>query len=183
MAPVRGITTGIGGGVILDDRLLLGDRGLATELGHITIIPDGPLCGCGQRGHLEAISSGTGIANFVAEEMAKGGPSTLPANPPPTSKAICKAAYAGDPLANLAFQRAGSYLGLALASFIHIFNPTIIICGGGVSSSGELLFAPVRASMEEHVMDGEYLKNMSLTTASLGGESGLLGALAMSRSL
>jgi glucokinase len=177
------ISTGIGGGVIMDDQLLLGEHGLATELGHIMILPDGPLCGCGQPGHLEAISSGTAIAAFVADELEKGTPSILPHHPLPTSKEISEAALAGDELARAAFHRAGTYLGMALANFLHIFNPTIIICGGGVSLSGDLILKPARETMEKYVMDQAYIKGLTLTTARLGDDAGLMGALAMARSL
>ena len=177
------ISTGIGGGVIMDDQLVLGERGLATELGHVMILPEGPLCSCGQRGHLEAISSGPGIAAYVAEELEKGTPSILPRSPLPTTKEISKAAQAGDNLAKSAFDRAGTYLGMALANYLHIFNPSIIICGGGVSHSGELLFKPARESMEKYVLDREYIKGLTLTTASLGDDAGLIGALTMARSL
>ncbi len=117
------ISTGIGGGVITDDQLLLGEHGLATELGHVMILPEGPLCSCGQRGHLEAISSGTGISAYVAEELDKGTLSVLPRRPLPTSKEISQAARAGDALAKTAFQRAGTYLGMALANYLHILIP------------------------------------------------------------
>ena len=66
------VSTGIGGGVIIDNQLLLGSRGLAAELGHVTVIPDGPLCSCGQRGHLEAVSSGPAIARWVEQELKPG---------------------------------------------------------------------------------------------------------------
>ena len=177
------ISTGIGGGVIINDLILLGERGLAAELGHVTILPDGPICGCGQPGHLEAISSGTAIAKFVAEELAKGIPSILISVPLPTSKDISQAAQKGDALAIKAYERAGTYLGMALASYLHIFNPTIIICGGGVSLSGDLIFGPTRKAMQKYVMDPEYLRNLTLTTAGLGDDSGIMGALAMARSL
>ena len=177
------ISTGIGGGVILDDHLLLGERGLATELGHVTILPDGPMCSCGQRGHLESISSGTAIAQYVVEALHQGTPSSLPLDPVPTSKEIAKAALTGDVLSKEAFKRAGTYLGLALANYVHIFNPAIIICGGGVSRSGDLIFGPARESLNRFVMDRVYLQNLTLTTAGLGDDSGIMGALAMARSL
>jgi glucokinase len=66
------VSTGIGGGVIIDDRLLLGHRGLAAELGHVTVVPDGPPCGCGQRGHLETFSAGPGIARWIEEQLLQG---------------------------------------------------------------------------------------------------------------
>jgi glucokinase len=177
------ISTGIGGGVIIDDQLLLGEHGLAAELGHIVIMPDGPICGCGHRGHLEAISSGTGIANYVAEELARGVKSCLSLQPRPTARDISKAALDGDSLSLAAFTRAGTYLGIALAGFCHAFNPSIIILGGGVSRSGAILMDPVKKALEVNVISPAYLTGLILTTASLGDDAGLLGALALARSL
>ena len=177
------ISTGIGGGVILDKQLVLGEHGFATELGHVTILPDGPLCGCGQRGHLEAISSGTAIANYVIEQINQGRQSVLKAQPRPGGKQISEAARQGDPVALEAYQRAGKYLGLAIANYLHIFNPTIVILGGGVSQSGELLLAPVRDALKQYIFGPEYLLPFEIATAALGDEAGLLGAVALARTL
>lgn len=176
-------STGIGGGVIMNDELLLGSRGLAAELGHVTICVDGPICSCGKQGHLEAVASGTGIANYVKAQLAAGRSSSLPKDPAPTAKDVSKAALQGDELAVEAMQRAGRFAGIALANYLHIFNPTIIIMGGGVSSSGEIFLGPVRKSMEENVISKEYLNNLTLTTAQLGDDAGLLGALALAGTL
>ncbi len=175
------ISTGIGGGVISGGRLLLGAYGLAAELGHVTVEPNGSMCGCGHPGHLEAYSSGTAIARFVAAELARGAPSTLPVQPPPTTLEISAAALQGDPLALAAFERAGRYLGIGLANYLHIFNPSIVIFGGGASRSGELLFAPMRAELEKQVISPVYLRNLEIVTAQLGDDAGLLGALALIR--
>lgn len=171
------ISTGIGGGVVSGDRLIEGFRGMATELGHITVLPDGPLCSCGVRGHLEALSSGTAIAKYVSEEIAAGRKSSLGTGAL-TARQISEAAQQGDELAKAAFERAGEFLGHACADFLHIFNPSIIILGGGVSFSGALLLNPVKDSMRRHVMDKSYLDGLQLTTAKLGDDSGLLGSLA-----
>ena len=101
------VSTGIGGGVIMDNRLLLGYHGLAAELGHITVEPGGPLCSCGQRGHLEALASGPAIARWVQAEIAQGAVSTLSTENPFTTKQIAEAARGGDDLAIRAFGRAG----------------------------------------------------------------------------
>ena len=173
------ISTGIGGGVISDDRLLLGRSGLATELGHVTVLPGGPLCGCGQRGHLEAISSGTGIVHYVAEQIAVGHPSVLKEHANFSARDVAEAARHGDELAQAAFKNAGEYLGQALADFLHIFNPSIVIFGGGVSRSGALILDPTRESMQRHVLNQSYLEGLELAFARLGDDAGLLGALAM----
>lgn len=170
------ISTGIGGGIISDDRLILGHSGLAGELGHITVIPeDGPMCGCGKRGHLEAVASGTGIARYVCEQMAQGRPSLLRRDHP-SAREISEAARQGDTLALEAFHRAGTFLGRSLADFLHIFNPSIIILGGGVTLSADLFFEPMRAAIQHSVISPDYLRNLLITTPALGDDAGLQGA-------
>jgi glucokinase len=176
------ISTGIGSGIIIADRLIEGAHGLGGELGHITVLPDGPLCGCGKRGHLEAVAAGPGIARWVQEQLANGEASSLAPGAGLSAKDVAMAAAAGDLLSLRAMQRAGAFIGYALADFLHIFNPTIVIFGGGVSKAGALLFDPVRKALEERVLSPGYLQDLSLTTAALGDEAGLMGALALARS-
>ncbi len=173
------ISTGIGGGVIIQDRLLLGWRGLAGELGHVTIQPDGPVCSCGKRGHIEAIASGRGIAHYVEEQLAAGRASSLTGAP--TAREISAAAQSGDALAIEAYQRAAGYLGLMVASFLHIFNPSILVLGGGVSQSSVLFLNPFRAALEKHIIAREYIEGLQIVPAALGDDCGLLGALALAR--
>ena len=176
------VSTGLGGGIIVDDRLLVGSNGLAAEVGHITVLPDGPMCGCGHRGHLEAISSGTGIANFVKRELAEGRISLLTQDTEPVSaRTIARAAAMGDELSIEAFNIGGTFLGRAIADLAHLFNPTIVILGGSVTKAGELLMQPVRRALEETVISPMYLENFTLTTAALGDRVGLIGALALAR--
>ena len=177
------VSTGIGGGVIVDNQLLLGVRGLAAEFGHITVIPDGPLCGCGQRGHLEAVTSGPAIARWVEQELNQGIPSSLSGSNSLTAKDVSHAAGKGDKLAQAALARSATYLGIAIADYLHIFNPSIVIIGGGVSQSGEFFFSPLRTAMREHVLSNKYLEDLILTKASLGDEVGLMGALALAQKL
>jgi glucokinase len=176
------ISTGIGSGIIMADRLIEGAHGLGAEMGHVTVLPDGPLCGCGKRGHLEAVAAGPGIARWVVEQLAAGEPSSLAGIQGLSAKEVAAAAARGDPLALRAMQRAGAFIGYALADFLHIFNPTIVIFGGGVSRSGELLFSPLRIALEERVLSPGYLQDLVLTTAALGDDAGLMGALALARS-
>jgi len=171
------ISTGIGGGIINKGQLLLGHRGLAAELGHVTVLPDGPICSCGQKGHLEAISSGPSIARYVSEKIAEGTSSILSNKTTISARDIANAARNGDNLSQEAFARAGEYLGFALADFLHIFNPSIVILGGGVSQSGELLIKPARAALEDRVMNSNYTKDLCITQANLGDDAGLIGAL------
>ena len=173
------ISTGIGGGVINDGRLVLGARGLATEMGHVTVLPGGPLCGCGQHGHLEALASGPAIARYVHEKITDGEASSLQHKEKITAHDVSKAAELGDVLAIHALERAGNYIGQALASFLHLYNPTIVIFGGGVSFSGKFLLDPVKESLHKHVMDPSYLTDLKIAQAALGDNAGLMGALAL----
>ena len=158
-------------------------RGLAAELGHVTVLHDGPLCGCGQRGHLEAIASGTAIARWVEEELKRGSVSSLVNERPVTAKAVSKAAHAGDKLAIAALERAGRFIGQALADYLHIFNPTAVIIGGGVSLSGNLLLDPLCESLKKHVLTRHYLDRLTIEPAALGDDAGLMGALALAREI
>ena len=177
------IGTGIGSALFFDGRLYRGSNYYAGEIGHIVIEPDGPLCGCGKRGHLEAVASGTAIAHWVEQELAQGVISRLPANQRLSAKQISSAAQQGDELSIAALARAGVFIGQALADFVHIFNPSIIIIGGGVSQSGNLILDPMRAGLREHVITPKYLENLILTTNALGDKAGLMGALALAREL
>ena len=171
------ISTGIGGGVICGDKLIEGVRGMATELGHITVLPDGPMCSCGVRGHLEAVAAGPAIAKYASGEIAAGRRSILGSGPL-TARQISAAAQQGDELAKEAFTRAGNFIGKATADFLHMFNPSIVIFGGGVSLSGSLIMDPIKETMRGNVMDPAYLEGLEITTAKLGDEAGLLGSLA-----
>ncbi len=175
------ISTGIGGGIIDDDQLVLGDKGLAGEIGHITVQPDGPVCGCGHRGHLEAFASGTAIANYVREQLALGVPSSLAEIHNPTARDVSQAAESGDPLAKKALQRAGTYLGHGIADFLHMLNPSIVVLGGGVSLSGAHLIEPLRAAISERTLTPDYFNTLTITTAALGDDAGLMGALALAQ--
>ncbi len=173
------VSTGIGGGVIVDDHLILGLSGMAAELGHVVLLPDGPLCNCGHRGHLEALASGPGLARWAKEQLEAGVASSLPTDRPFSGKDVADAAKAGDALSIAALARAGKFLGMAIANFLAIFNPSIVIIGGGVSQSGELLFAPLRAAVHEYAMNEQYTDGLSIVPAALGDDVGLIGALAL----
>ncbi len=175
------IGTGIGTGILSQGVLLRGSRGMGSEAGHILLDPDGPLCGCGQRGHLEALASGPAIAREAWRRLQTGETSSLSHDKTPTSMEVGRAALAGDALALAAFANAGEWIGAALASLVHLFNPQRILLGGGVSLTGECLLTPVRRSLAAHVMDPDYLKDVDVLPAGLGDDSGLLGALALAR--
>jgi glucokinase len=175
------ISTGIGGGVISHDRLLQGFHGMGAELGHMIIDADGPLCGCGKPGHIESFSSGPAIARYVKEQIQAGRASTLQTYSELTAREVAEAALQGDALAISAFERAGHYLGIAVANYLAIFDPSILVFGGGVSQVGDLLFKPFKESLHKHVFHPHYLDNLVITKAALGDDAGLLGALALAR--
>ena len=183
------ISTGIGGGVISNGCLLQGFHGMGAELGHMIIDPSGPLCGCGQRGHVESFCSGPSITRYVNEQLKAGQTSTLlfdeaqykQARPNLNAVVIAEAARAGDALAISAFERAGYYLGIAVANYLAIFDPSILIFGGGASQAGDYLFKPFEDSLRKHTFHPHYLENLLITKAALGDDAGLLGALALAR--
>jgi glucokinase len=179
------VSTGIGAGVIIQDRLLQGFHGLAAELGHSIIDPDGPLCSCGFNGHLEAFSSGPAIVKYVLGELEAGTKSSMrrprrgKREGNLTPREVAEAARQGDALAIQAYRRAGEYLGIGVASFLHAFDPSIVIFGGGVSQAGSLLFDPFHESLKKRVFHPRYLEGLVITTAELGDDAGLLGARAL----
>jgi glucokinase len=178
------VSTGIGGGIISHGRLLTGKRGFAAEIGHQTLVPDGPLCGCGQHGHLEALASGPAIARMAREAVGQGETSSLSASgidPDEwTSADVAQAAADGDALALQVFQRAGAYIGLGLTNLIHILEPEVILIGGGVTQAGDLLFDPIRRTVHDHVMSDIY-RTIEILPAELGEDVGLYGAAALAQ--
>jgi glucokinase len=177
------ISTGIGGGVIADGQLLLGAEGLAAELGHMTVDPEGPMCGCGHRGHLEAIASGPGIARRAQELILQGRSSSMQeifeAQGTLTAIEVGQAAESGDELALEVIAHAGHAIGRHLADLAHAFNPEIFIFGGGVSQLGPLLFDPVREALHAHVMHPAYTRELKVVPAALGDDAGLIGAMVL----
>jgi glucokinase len=175
------VSTGVGGGVIADDHLLQGYHGLATELGHTIVDPDGPLCSCGFAGHLEAFSSGPAIVKYVVRELQAGANSSMRADDDLTARVIADAAFHGDALAVSAYRRAGEYLGIAVTNFLLSFDPSIVIFGGGVSQVGPLLFDSFHGALKKRVFHPRYLEGLKIEMAALGDDAGLLGALALAQ--
>jgi glucokinase len=138
------ISTGIGGGLVLDGRLYRGVAGNAGELGHLTVIYDGRQCGCGRRGCLEAYASGTNIAARAREAIAAGEASILSDIPDFTAKEVAEQAAAGDRLATRVWDETMAMLGSGVANILDIFNPALVVLGGGVTRVGDRLLVPVR---------------------------------------
>lgn len=173
------VSTGIGAGVVIDDRLLQGYHGLAAELGHVIVDPNGPPCSCGFNGHLESFSSGPAIVKYALGKLESGARSVLKRDESMSARDVAEAAQNGDALAIEAYRRAGEYLGIGVASFLHAFDPSIVIFGGGVSQVGALLFEPFEASLKQRVFHPRYLEGLVITQAQLGDDAGLLGARAL----
>ena len=169
--------TGVGGGVVCHGRLLEGRQGLAGELGHITVDPQGPPCACGGWGHLEALASGTALVRAAQEALTTHPDSLLHRVRPLTAEAIARAAYEGDTLARDLLARAGHWVGVALADLCHIFNPEVVVLGGGVSRGGPWLWDALREALYARLMRPEY--RPQVRPSALGDDAGLLGAYAL----
>lgn len=175
------ISTGIGGGAIVDGKLLRGARGLAGELGHMSTGSGAAMCGCGQSGHLEALASGPAIVRLALERLESGESSILAdmleGTEPLTANDVGKAARKGDSLARDVVFEAGTHIGRHLANLAHAFNPELIVLGGGVSRIGELFFAPIELAMRKNVMHPSFVEDLRLLPAKLGDDAGLVGAM------
>ncbi len=181
--------TGIGGGVAVDGKLRLGPLGAAGELGHLTIIPDGRRCGCGNVGCMETVASGpaiaaegvrlmlTGLAPKL-HELTDGEPSRV------TTKEMAMAAERGDETVKEAIIRAAQYLGIGVSNLIVTLHPDLIVLGGGVAGIGDLLFDTVRQTVRQrvHMMPTD---DIAIKPSKLGNQAGALGGivLAMKRGL
>jgi len=178
------LSTGIGGGLVLDGRLYRGASGAAGEIGHITVDADGPLCGCGKPGHVEAFASGRAIAREGEAVLARGGSPLLARlaeeDGELTAATVHRAADAGDAEAIRILQRAGYYLGIALAAYVDIFNPEVIIIGGGLRHMRDHYLVPAQEEMARRAM-AEPLKVVRLVEAELGDYTGAMGMVALLR--
>ncbi len=177
------VSTGIGGGIIVENSLLRGSSGFSNEIGHLMVDPDGPKCTCGIHGHLESLSSGPAMVRWVMAQLSDDKIDNLFQSENLNPKDLEDAAASGNQLAFAAYERSGRYLGIAIADLIHIFNPEIVLIGGGISNAGELLLKPIRESVAKHLISSAYLDNLVISQAELGDKSGLLGALVLAREI
>ena len=174
------ISTGIGGGAVIDGRLMRGANGNAAELGHIPLTMDGPLCGCGNHGCWEAYASGTAIARRMREAIAAGRPTAitrLAGNEAVTTHHLFQALTEQDPLAVEIWYQTIDYLGRGLGAVINTFNPDIITIGGGVTAAGDTLFIPMRTAANRYAFP-RLASVCSIVPAGLGGNVGVVGAAA-----
>jgi len=174
--------TGIGGGVVLDGALRLGPLGAAGELGHQTILPEGPLCGCGNRGCLETLASGPALAAEGVRLVRSGLAPRLRALTGGsldriTPREMAEAAQSDEPVRQ-AILRAAGYLGIGVANAVTILHPELVVLGGGVAGIGPLLFDTVRATLRERVRMFP-TSGIRVEPSALQDKAGLYGALAL----
>jgi len=171
------LSTGIGGGVVIDGRLFTGARGLAAEPGHqVFRLPDGRVK------KLEELASGTALGLIARERLAAWhGETVLRKRTVIDGQAVGQAAQAGDSFALEIVQEAGAWLGLGLVNLLHLFNPRAIVMGGSVAQLGDVLFAPARAVIHQHVLSSDFWAEDLLRPAALGDNVCLIGAAWLAR--
>ena len=173
--------TGVGGGIISGGRLIDGPHGLSGEVGHVVVALDGPRCHCGSIGCLEAYVAGWAIsrdAELVATTTDGERLRLVAAGDPLNATLVAAAAAAGDPAALAILERAGRALGAAIGALVNLFNPALVVVGGGVGTIGEALLAPARRGLADHSFPTARAR-MDLVSSVLGDDTALLGAAAL----
>ncbi len=181
--------TGIGGGIVTNGQLMRGQFGAASELGHVTVVPDGRPCECGLRGCWEEYASGRALER-EARELARVSPAMAGEllrlaggrAEDITGRMVTQAAAAGDLAGLQCFEVIGTWLGRGLAGLAAILDPGLFIVGGGVSAAGEVLRAPASVAFREHLTGSGHRPMADLRIAELGPEAGLVGAADLARS-
>ncbi len=175
--------TGIGGGVVIDGRLRLGPLGAAGEVGHQTVIPNGPMCGCGNRGCLEAVASGSALtgegvrllhSGLAPQLLELAGGNVSGVNP----MRMAEAARRGDTAVAQSIEYAATYLGIGVANLVTILHPEVVVLGGGMSGMGELLLGPVRRAITERVRMFPP-DDVRVECSTLGERAGLYGGIGL----
>lgn len=182
------VGTGVGGGVIIDGRLLRGAFGVAAEIGHLCLVPEGRICGCGNRGCFEQYASGRALVRETREaaaassllardlvERAGGDPAAI------TGPLITEAAQEGDRFAIEQLQRLGHWLGHGICSLVAVLDPAVIVIGGGVSEAGDLLLDPIRETFERELTGRGFRPQAEIRRAQLGNRAGVIGAADLAR--
>ncbi|NWJ45379.1 MAG: ROK family protein [Chloroflexi bacterium] len=177
------VSTGIGGGIIEDGNIIHGSRGAAGEIGHMTIKLDGPVCNCGNIGCFEALASGTAIRKRALDLLNTNRPTLLRElsnNNLDSVNAVMveKAAKLGDEAALELLYDTAIYLGVGITNILHLFNPEIVVIGGGVSQVGDLIFEPLRAEVNRRAMPA-FRENVPIVPTDLGDDVGLYGTIAL----
>lgn len=180
------VGTGIGGGVVVGSRLLRGAFGIGGELGHMRVVPGGHRCGCGNRGCWEVYASGTALVREARGLIVSGTPHAAAltercGGEPAALRGsdVTEAAEAGDPAALELLTDLGTWIGEGAASVAAILDPELIVIGGGVAESGELLLEPVRAAFARNLIGRGHRPMPKIVSAQLVNDAGLIGAAAL----
>lgn len=179
------VGTGIGAGILLNGQIYRGATGSAGEIGHLTIEENGPLCECGNAGCLEALAGGRAIARQAKEAIRKGKRTLLASLGPIeeiTARDVASAARRGDLVAQEIISRAGSYLGIAIAGLVNLFNPRMVVVGGGVAQVGDLLLQPIRDTVARRSIQAS-ARTVKINTAILRRHSSAMGAVVQALSI
>lgn len=177
------VSTGVGGGLILDGRLWRGAYGSAGEFGHMTVDFEGPLCGCGNRGCIQKIAAGPNIADWAISQVASGKTSLLgdfEGGVQVTGRDVVEAAARGDEVSIAALDRAGRAVGFGIVSVAHLVNLDMAVVGGGIANAGAVLFDPIMRTVKEHLL-ASTAPSLRVVPWSLGEKVGILGAVASAR--
>ncbi|MFC5382264.1 ROK family glucokinase [Aquipuribacter nitratireducens] len=177
------VGTGLGGGLVVNRRLVRGAHGVAAEFGHVRAVPDGHRCGCGNRGCWEQYTSGTALVREARELAESGSPLAVGMLERAGGKVkritgplVTDAARDGDPMAVELLADLGRQLGTAIASFVAILDPGVVVVGGGVSDAGDLLLGPARDAYEHELTGRGFRPAAAVVRAELGNDAGLVGA-------
>ncbi len=174
------VSTGIGGGVVLDGRLVHGRRGMAGHVGHVRLAADGPRCACGVVGCFEAFASGTALghrARLAAAERPEGYLAAVSRRERIEARHVVAGARAGDATSIRLLDEEADYLGIGFVSLIHLFSPDIVVMGGGVSQAFELIEGRIHAMIARDAMAP--FRAVPVVAAGLGDNAGLVGAAAL----
>lgn len=182
------VGTGLGGGIVLDGRLLRGAFGIAGEFGHVRMVPGGIPCGCGNRGCWEQYTSGSALireARALARtepgragrllELAGGDAEAI------SGRMVTQAAAEGDPTAVSLLAELGRWLGEGIADIANVLDPAVVVVGGGVSEAGDLLLQPAREAYAVLLSAGAHRPHLRIVAAELGNDAGLIGAADLAR--
>lgn len=181
------VGTGVGGGVIQDGDLVRGGFGMAGEIGHLRLVRDGRLCGCGQHGCLEQYASGSALEQDARERAGSDDPAAAALLARSggvdgvTGPMVTDLAQQGDPFAVDLLHDLGAWIGEGCASLAAVLDPTVIVIGGGVGAAGDLLLEPLRVAFEEHLPARFHRRIAEVRLATLGNDAGIVGAADLGR--
>ncbi len=181
------IGTGVGGAIIVDGHLLRGGFGVAAELGHMRLVPDGIPCGCGQSGCIESYGSGSALLRNAKAMASSNSPEGARLRELESEKGqltgaeVYQAILEGDSGALGLLRELGDYLGQAISSLASVLDPEVVVIGGGVSAAGELLLQPIRESYQKHLSARGFRPELELKVAELVNDAGVVGAADLAR--